>query len=122
MQWEGVIESERVLKCKSCSELIPNCLSCEEATNCNLCKKGYLRSEITDSEGKKNIVCLQDFCGFYGEGSACLGTVGIEGCDRSNKLLVSRVWVENCLRCQPGYYLALNPGYNSQYSIYNCYP
>ena len=66
-------------------------------------------------------MCLQDFCGFYGEGSACLGTVGIEGCDKSNKLVINRVWVENCLRCQPGYYLSENPSYAGN-GVYRCSP
>lgn len=103
MQWVGIIESERVLTCVTCSSLIPACLSCSSAQKCDMCQANYLKAEIVDSFGNKNVVCIEDFCGFYGEGSGCAGVVGIEGCDRSSSNLVDKVWVESCIRCAPGY-------------------
>lgn len=82
-QWVGVIESVQELVCSSCSELIPNCIMCDSGTNCNLCKGGYLRATIKDSSGVDNIVCLPDFCGFYGQGDGCQDSVALEGCDKS---------------------------------------
>ena len=81
MRLDGLIESERVLKCKSCSELIPNCLMCTSNKDCDLCKMGYRRAEIKDANGVSNVVCVKNFCGFYGEGGGCAGKVTLEGCD-----------------------------------------
>ena len=81
MKLEGLIESERELVCRECSLLIPNCLMCSKSTDCDLCKLGYRRAEIQDAYNVTNVVCVTNFCGFYGEGSGCGGTVNIEGCD-----------------------------------------
>ena len=83
MQWTGLIESERVLECVTCSSLIPECIACSSAKQCDMCSSGARLAEIVDSFGVTNIVCIEDFCGFYGEGSGCAGAVGIEGCDKS---------------------------------------
>ena len=58
MRLEGLIESERVLTCKSCEDLIPNCLMCTSNKDCDLCKMGYRRAEIKDANGVMNVVCV----------------------------------------------------------------
>lgn len=81
MRLDGLIKSEQVLKCKSCSELIPNCMMCTSGSDCDLCKPGYRRAKVKDAYGVESVVCVTNFCGFYGEGSGCAGKVTIEGCD-----------------------------------------
>lgn len=51
MRWVGEIVSEQVLSCVSCSTLIPNCLSCTSADSCDMCKAGYIKTDIVDSFG-----------------------------------------------------------------------
>lgn len=114
LQWVGVIETERVLECKPCNELIPNCLSCSSSKQCDICKKGSRLASIIDSHGIENQVCITDFCGFYGEGSGCAGVVGLEGCARSTSKLSGTTWIETCIRCLPGYYIeTMTSGTNS---------
>lgn len=74
-QWQGLIESQMQLVCTSCGELIPNCLACDSSISCLMCKRGYLASAIIDSFGEARVICIKDFCGFYGEGTGCQGKV-----------------------------------------------
>lgn len=103
---------------------------CDSGTNCNLCKGGYLRASIKDSSGVDNIICLPNFCGFYGQGDGCSDNVALEGCDKSSIITSGRFSQESCERCSPGYYEVAQEG--DQYSIftnedsgtyvYFCYP
>lgn len=83
--WEGLIVSQQTLECKSCSDLIPNCLACRNSATCDQCQSGYLLADIYDSDGEKNTICIPDFCGFYGKGDLCTGTVTLEGCAKSSE-------------------------------------
>ena len=93
MRLEGLIESERELVCKACTDLIPNCLMCTSGSDCDLCKLGYRRAEIKDANGVVNVVCVTNFCGFYGEGSGCAGEVTLEGCDLSYTTVIGTTTV-----------------------------
>ena len=73
-----------------------------------MCKAGYLRAEIKDAHGQTNIVCLQGFCGFYGRGSGCIRPTAIESCDKSTFINYGKISTESCLRCSPGFYLAID--------------
>ena len=68
-----------------------------------MCKAGYKLAEIYDSLGNLNVVCVADFCGFYGSGIRCSNEVTIEGCDLSTSVDVGRDSYESCERCTSGY-------------------
>ena len=70
-----------------------------------MCKAGYRRAQIKDAYGIDRVVCVKNFCGFYGEGSGCSGKVKIEGCDTSYFTLYNKRLVETCQRCSAGYVL-----------------
>ena len=69
-----------------------------------MCKAGYRKANIKDAFGNDRVVCVNDFCGFYGEGTGCAGKVNLEGCDLSGSTMFNKTIVESCLRCSPGYW------------------
>lgn len=79
----GLIPTKMSLVCKECSDIIPNCMACVKKDDCMMCKGGYRRAQIKDANNIDRIVCVKDFCGFYGEGKGCTGKVAMEGCDLS---------------------------------------
>ena len=78
---------------------------CTSGSDCDLCKEGYRRAEVKDANGVVNVVCVTNFCGFYGEGTGCAGKVTLEGCDQSDTKIIEQVIVQTCTRCSPGYFL-----------------
>ena len=40
-QLEGVLEEIETIACRNCSEIIPNCISCNNDNECTLCEIGY---------------------------------------------------------------------------------
>ena len=117
---EGLIPTKMTLVCKECSSIIPNCMACRASTDCVMCKLGYRRAQIKDAYGNDRVVCVNNFCGFYGAGSSCDGKVALEGCDLSTQTLYEEKVVETCKRCSPGYYPWLDTkGDNSKTT---CFP
>ena len=104
-RWEGLIPEKQTLYCRECSTIIPNCMACTKTNDCDMCKSGYRRAQIKDAYGIDRVVCVKNFCGFYGEGSGCTGKVKIEGCDQSYFTLYNKKLQETCQRCSAGYIL-----------------
>ena len=69
--WDGYFEAQQELVCKSCGEIISNCLTCPGAGQCSLCASPYQAANVTDDFGNMHQVCLKNFCGVSGSGPTC---------------------------------------------------
>ena len=91
----GVIPALEELKCVSCSELIPNCTSCNSTDYCTLCTEGYRSALIKDSDGVDRSLCLAEFCGVKGTGDSCKENT-MDNCIRSSVITFGEYKIDHC--------------------------